>query len=240
MSLPVVITPLTVTVATTELDEDQLKFPLPPWAWGGKASPVSPPALPRHPSLSHTSAHTCWHCVTAWRHKASANVRLALPAPLALPALSPSGPRIPRTPDWHTRVCTCPDSGPRTQGHLRAQAAVGRPQPQSRDVPAPPAHTLPTPAICREVKDSPAAFASGAGKVTQWREETAGPRAHTGHLSSLQADSGVDGGRPPQTPAPKGPGPCHQRWGTRELQRPRTPDMRRSWRRLPCQFQGFL
>lgn len=29
-----VITPLTVTVATRWLEEDQLKFPLPPWAWG--------------------------------------------------------------------------------------------------------------------------------------------------------------------------------------------------------------
>lgn len=47
MSLPVVITPLTVTVATMELEEDQVKFPLPPWAWGGKASGQStcPPVL---------------------------------------------------------------------------------------------------------------------------------------------------------------------------------------------------
>lgn len=32
MSLTVVITPFTVTVATTVFDEDQLKFPLPPVA----------------------------------------------------------------------------------------------------------------------------------------------------------------------------------------------------------------
>lgn len=32
MSLTVVITPFTVTVATAVLDEDQLKFPLPPVA----------------------------------------------------------------------------------------------------------------------------------------------------------------------------------------------------------------
>lgn len=33
MSLTVVITPFTVTVATAVLDEDQLKFPLPPVAY---------------------------------------------------------------------------------------------------------------------------------------------------------------------------------------------------------------
>lgn len=77
MSLPVVITPLTVTVATTWLDEDQLKFPLPPWAWG-EASSVSP--LP-HPSLgfTHPHTHTLTHThvvstPTAWKKVASAKV----------------------------------------------------------------------------------------------------------------------------------------------------------------------
>ena len=58
VSLPVVITPLTVTVATRELEEDQLKFPLPPWAWGGKYHQVSPPARPLVP-LSLTRSRHC-------------------------------------------------------------------------------------------------------------------------------------------------------------------------------------
>ena len=99
VSLPVVITPLTVTVATTELEEDQLKFPLPPWAWGGKAS-SGQPACPAPPSLS--LSHPRSHALASRHHVETQGIsqRPAGTAPTPCsPRLSPSGPRIPRTSD---------------------------------------------------------------------------------------------------------------------------------------------
>ena len=119
VSLPVVITPLTVTVATTELDEDQLKFPLPPWAWGGKASPVSPPALPCHPSLSLTPLLTRVGIASPrgdTRHQPTSGWLCPHPLlspPCLLLVLVFHGPLM----DTHVYAHT-PDSGPRTQGHL--------------------------------------------------------------------------------------------------------------------------
>lgn len=164
VSLPVVITPLTVTVATTELEEAQLKFPLPPWAWGGKPSSGQPTCLSLGPSLSHTQSASRHHVVTCGISQRLAGTASAPRSPHPVSFWSSySGDLV-----AYTCVCKCPMTvAPGPRGTSRAQAGMGRPAPQSRvwdsaSLPTPDIDPCPLRVICREVKDSTEASRPGA------------------------------------------------------------------------------
>ena len=152
------MTPLTVTMATMWLDEDQLKFPLPPWAWGGKPvhQPACLPALSLSPSvrlfLPHTHARSLTLTVSGLSPPAApADPRLEAASPprslyrVSFPVLILWGP-CGRHTHTHTPVTLAPDlaappdpSG-RTLGHTaRSRKLLPRPGTGSLPAHSPPA-----------------------------------------------------------------------------------------------------